>query len=163
MTDQSELDLLYAKGMKSVADRLTEGSLERMRTTAIGGASLSLAIILLLLQTNVSSTPLQVALYSAALAIPVWIVCWQYVEAYIFCGQRSFAHFNSLKTSGVAILCSALGMLLLGVSVFSLIWHMSVKASLLFLAASLFMGSLVYRHHNAVRSYADKTGTKDGV
>lgn len=158
MTDQPDFNSLYTKGMQSVTDRLTESTLERMRSSAIGGGSISLGVILLLLQTELDSSALIVALYTAVFAIPAWIVAWQYVESYMFCGKDSYGHFNSPKGSLVAVSFALLGMLLLLVSIVSLIWHMSVVAALAFLAASLLMAFLVYRHHNAVRVYADKVG-----
>ncbi len=70
MTDQSDFNSLYSKGMQSVTNRLTESHLERMRTSAFGGSSVSLAVTLLLLQTDTASISSKLALYSAALAIP---------------------------------------------------------------------------------------------
>jgi len=158
MTEQPDFNSLYTQGMKSVTDRLTESTLERMRSSAIGGGSISLGVILLLLQTRLDSAALKVALYSAVFAIPVWIVAWQYVESYMFCGKDSYGHFNTPKGSLVAVSFALVGMLLLLVSIVSLIWHMSATAALIFLGASLLMALLVYRHHNAVRTYADKVG-----
>lgn len=156
MTDQQDFNSLYSKSMQSVTDRLTESTLEMMRTSAIGGGSLSLGVILLLLQTKLDSTALIVALYSAIFAIPAWTIAWQYVEAYIFCGKDSYGHFNSPRGSLVAVSFALLGMVLVLVSIVSLIWHMSNIAALVFLTASLLMAFLVYRHHNAVRLYADR-------
>src|SRR5688500_17706647 len=125
MKAQRDFNSLYSKGAETaLTDRLTENHLERMRTSAIGGGSLELGVILLLLQTKLDSTALVVALYSAIFAIPSWIIAWQYVEAYMFCGKESYKHFRSPKGSLVAAGFALLGMLLLLISVVSLIWHM---------------------------------------
>ena len=157
MTDNRDLESIYREGMRtSVTDRLTEATLERMRTSAIGGASIALGVILLLLQTTLGSRALIVALYSAIFAIPAWVTAWQYVEAYMFCGKDSHEHFNSPKGSLVAVLLALTGMILLFVSVVSLIWHMSVTAAIAFLVVSVAAAVLVSRHHNAVRVFSDR-------
>jgi hypothetical protein len=163
MTDQGDFNSLYSKGMQSVTDRLTESHLERMRTSAIGGASISLGVILLLLQTDLDSNALIVALYTSIFAIPAWIAAWQYVEAYMFCGKSSYAHFNSPKGSLVAVAFALSGMLLLLTSIVSLIWHMSVLAAIIFLCVSLLAAFIVYRHHNAVRAFSDNAERGGGA
>ncbi|TYT26726.1 hypothetical protein FZO89_10905 [Luteimonas viscosa] len=162
MTDDRDLESIYREDMRtSVTERLTEATLERMRTSAIGGASIALGVILLLLQTDLGSRPLIVALYAAIFAIPAWIAAWQYVEAYMFCGKESHEHFNSLKGSLVAVLLALAGMLLLCVSVVSLIWHMSVTAAIVFLVVSIAAAVLISRHHHAVRAFADRARAGD--
>lgn len=157
MTDTRDLESFYREGMRtSVTERLTEATLERMRTSAIGGASLSLGVILLLLQTDLGSRALIIALYSAIFAIPAWVAAWQYVEAYMFCGKDSHEHFNSFKGSLVAVLLAVAGMLLLFTSVVSLIWHMSMIAAIVFLVLSIAAAVLVSRHHHAVRVFTDR-------
>ena len=163
MTDQRDFNSLYSKGMQSVTDLLTESNLERMRTSAIGGASISLGVILLLLQTRLDSTALIVALYTSIFAIPVWIAAWQYVEAYMFCGKPSYAHFNSPKGSLVAVAFALSGMLLLLTSIVSLIWHMSIVAAVLFLCVSLVVAFVIYRHHNAVRVFSQSADRGGGA
>lgn len=164
MTDQHDFKTLYAKGMRSaVTERLTEATLERMRSQAIGGAGIALGVILLLLQTSLDSTALAIALYAAIFAIPAWIAAWQYVEAYMFCGKPSYEHFNSLKGSLVAVAFAISGMLLLLTATVSLIWHMSPTAAMAFLAMSLAAALLIYRHHNAVRSFADSASDRSGA
>ena len=164
MTDQRDFNSLYAKGMRTaVTERLTEATLERMRTQAIGGAGIALGVVLLLLQTSLDSTALAIALYSAIFAIPAWIAAWQYVEAYMFCGKPSYEHFNSPKGSLVAAAFAISGMLLLLIAVVSLIWHMSPAGAVVFLAVSLAAAVLIYRHHNAVRTFADKASDRGGA
>lgn len=139
----------------SVTSRLTEAALDRMLVQSVGGASVGLGVVLLLLQTKLDTLALEIALYSAIFAIPAWIAAWQYVESYMFCGKASFGHFNTLKGSGVAVLFASSGMVLLFVSIVALIWHMSAIAAILFGIVSFAVGFLIYRHHNAVRRFAD--------
>ncbi len=164
MTNQHDFENLYKAGMRTaVTERLTEAILERMRTSAIGGASIALGVILLLLQTKLDSLALIVALYSSIFAIPTWIAAWQYVESYMFCGKPSYDHFNSPKGSLVAVLFAICGMLLLLVAVVSLIWHMSPTAATVFAVVSISVAVVIYRHHNAVRAFADKAKTGGGA
>lgn len=154
--DQDDIKKFYASQVgASVTSRLTEAALDRMLVQSVGGASVGLGVILLLLQTKLDTLALEIALYSAIFSIPAWVTAWQYVESYMFCGKASFGHFNTLKGSGVAVLFALLGMILLFVSVSSLIWHMSAVASSLFVVVSLAVGVLIFRHHNAVRRFAD--------
>ena len=164
MTDQRDFNSLYAEGMRTaVTERLTEATLERMRTQAIGGAGIALGVILLLLQTSLDSTALAIALYSAIFAIPAWIAAWQYVEAYMFCGKPSYEHFTNPKASLVAVAFAISGMLLLLIAVVSLIWHMSPAGAVVFLVVSLAAAVLIYRHHNAVRAFANKASDGGGA
>ena len=81
----------------------------------------------------------------------------------MFCGKPSYEHFNSLKGSLVAVAFATSGMLLLLTATVSLIWHMSPAAAMVFLAMSLAAALLIYRHHNAVRSFADSASDRGGA
>ncbi|MCI2245722.1 hypothetical protein L3067_14025 [Xanthomonas sp. PPL568] len=163
MTDRRDPESLYKEGIESVRSMLTESNFERLRTQAIGGASVSLGVILLLLQTDAKSKSLDVALYTSIFAVPVWVAVWQYIEAYVFCGKNSYAHFMTMKGSLVAGLLSAIGMILLLLSIVALIWHMSVIASVTFLVLSLVLAYFINRHQTKVRLFAQGGGSDDGA
>ncbi len=160
MAQDPDFKAAYEEGMRPITQRLTDSVLDHMRTSAIGGASFSTAIVLLVLQTGIASGSLRISLYAAALAIPAWLTAWQYVETYIFYGRSSYNHFNSPKGSGVAVLLVVAGALLLLTSLGSLIWHLSPGASLLFLMTSLLAGGLIFRHNHAVKNEAEGMGQK---
>jgi hypothetical protein len=155
MNEQNDFESHYSKSMQTVTERLTETHLEHMRTSAIGGASISLGIILLLLQTKLDSNALVVALYSSIFSIPAWVAAWQYVEAYIFYGKSSHAHFNSPKGSLVAVSFAIFGMLLLLISIVSLISYLSVFGAVLFFLLSFLLIIVVYRHNAAVSKFTE--------
>ena len=141
--------------MEPVTARLTESHLGSMRSAAIGGASVSTAIVLLLLQTGISDAALKLALYTACVAIQAWIAAWQYIEAYNFYGRASYKHFNTPKGSGVAVALSLAGIVGLSISVAALIWHLAPLAALIFSASSVVTLVLVVRHNNAVKRVTD--------
>ena len=160
MTDNNNFSSGYSQHMQSVTNRLTENHLEHMRTSAIGGASLSFGVILLLLQTKLDSTALVVALYCSIFSIPAWVAAWQYVEAYIFYGKFSHAHFNSPKSSLVAVSFAMFGMSLLLISVVALIYYLSIFGAALFLALSVSLIVVVYRHNVAVKKITENAERK---
>jgi len=155
MSDDKNFNSHYAESMQSLTARLTESQLERMRSSAIGGASLSLGIILLLLQTKLNNTALVIALYASIFAIPAWLAAWQYVEAYMLYGKASHQHFNGVKGSLVAVSFALFGLILLLTSVVSLIYSMSIIAAILFLLLSSILTIVVYRHNISVRKFVD--------
>ncbi|UJB15427.1 hypothetical protein [Xanthomonas translucens] len=73
----------FEQAMEPVTRGISENYLGQMRSAAIGGGSFSAAIVLVLLQVGLSSVPLRISFYAAALGIPVWIVVWQYVQPYL--------------------------------------------------------------------------------
>lgn len=151
----SPMNQQYEEEMESVTRRLTESHLNNMRGSAIGGASVATAIVLLLLQTGISSSALKLGLYSASLAIPAWLAAWQYIEAYNFYGRSSYHHFNTVKGSGIAIALAVIGMTCLFTSLASLIWHLAPMASAIFSLASVAIAILIFKHNNAVKVAAD--------
>ena len=155
MTEKNDFESHYSENIKPLTERLTENNLEHMRTSAIGGASISLGVILLLLQTKLESPALVVALYASIFSIPAWVAAWQYVETYIFYGKASHGHFNSLKGSLVAVSFAVFGMVLLLISIVSLISYFSVLAAVLFLCLSILLVVIVFRHGIAVRKYTE--------
>ncbi|GAA0889157.1 hypothetical protein [Rhodanobacter soli] len=153
----------YESEIASVTRRLTESHLSSMRASAIGGASVSTAIVLLLLQTGVDSTALRLALYSASLAVPAWIAAWQFIEAYSLYGRDSYSHFSSVRGSGLAVGLAAIGMGCLATSLSSIIWHLAPMAAAIFIAASVFAAVLIFRHNYAVKAVADGADKTSGV
>ena len=141
----------YRTRMSSVTGRLTENHLDRMRSAAIGGSSVSTAIVLLLFQSEIDTITLKIALYAAIFAVPIWICAWQYVESYIFYGQHSYGHFNGPKGSGVAVLLAMTALAALVTSITSLIWHLDPVAAIAFLVLSLVAATLIFKHNNSVR------------
>jgi hypothetical protein len=145
----------YESEIAAVTRRLTESHLSSMRASAIGGASVSTAIILLLLQTGVIGAALKLALYASSLAVPAWIAAWQFIEAYSFYGRDSYRHFNSVQGSGLAVGLAVIGIGCLATSLSSMIWHLAPVAAVVFIVASVSAAILIFRHNFAVRAVAD--------
>jgi cobalamin synthase len=154
--DKEQLSRDFQEQMSSaMAGRLDSARLENMRATSIGGASLSTALVFLLMQTQLNSLALQISLGCAVVAIPAWIATWQMVEAYLFYGESSYGHFATIKGAGVAIaiLLGALLSLFLGLC--ALLWHLMPVSAILFAVLCIVLLVFVYRHNSAVRAWSD--------
>ena len=150
----------YETEMASVTRRLTTTHFERMRSVAIGGASASTAIVLVLLQVcglapSGLTAALTLSLYAACVAIPAWVGSWQFLEAYIFYGQDSFVHFNRPQGSGIAAGLNFVGSVCLAASLSAAIWHLAPRASVVFFAAGAVVAVLIVRHARGVKAVAD--------
>src|SRR5690348_8310268 len=146
---------IYEKQMSSaVIARLDDARLGNMRSTSIGGASLSTALVFLLLQTKLQTFALQFALVCAAVAIPAWIANWQIVESYLFCGKSSYGHFATIKGSGLGLATFLMASLSLFLGLCVLLWHLLPLAAVLFAILCIVMCVFVYKHHNAVRAWS---------
>ena len=148
----------FQSAMQPVTTRLNGPYLNQMRSAAIGGASVSTAIVLVLIQTGLVSTPQRVALYSAALSIPAWIGAWQYIQPYILYGPTSYEHLGKISSIGVAVILATFGMLTLAISLTSAIWHLSPCVSVLFMVASAVVAILVFMHNRSVQVAVDGKG-----
>ena len=162
MTDRRRFDSIYQASMRKVSKRLDDRKLDRMRRSALGGGSTSLAIVLLLLHTGADPLSLRAALCCAAVAIPVWIGAWQFVENYMFYGKRSLHHFNSVRGSGVGLGLAVAGGVLLFISLTSLIAHLSVFASALFVLASMLVAALILKQSTEVRNEVEQDEDGEG-
>jgi hypothetical protein len=155
--DKHNLSRIYQEQMTAtMAGRFDAARLENMRSTSIGGASLSTALVFLLLQTNLDSFALKASLTCAVIAIPAWIATWQIVESYLFCGESSYGHFFTPQGSGVAVLIFLAAALALFIGMCALLWHLQPFTSVLFAILCLVMSFFVYRHNNAVRAWSDR-------
>lgn len=159
MDNQSPIEDQYEREIAQVVRRINEAQWEKARTTCIGGAGLSTAILFLLTQIGLSGTSLSISFFSAALAIPAWLTVWQIGEAYSFFGPSSYGHFSKIQGSGIGALIFCIGGLLLLTSFVTLIWHFSIISSLAFTLASVAMVVFVYRHQLAVRTWVNQNDT----
>nr|WP_155604452.1 hypothetical protein [Xanthomonas translucens] len=152
----------FEQAMEPVTRGISENYLGQMRSAAIGGGSFSAAIVLVLLQVGLSSVPLRISFYAAALGIPVWIVVWQYVQPYLLYGPVSYNHFRKAHSIGVAAILAVLGLVSLTLSFTSLLWHMSLCVALVFVLLSVVAVVLILAHAQsvlaAVKWADDRTG-----
>ncbi len=142
----------FEKEMSSHTSKMNESHLNYMRTAAISGSSVATAIMFLISQME-KTIPTSVALYAAVVAIPCWFAAWQYIEAYMFYGERSLGHFNTISGSLVAIAFATVGAVSLFVSVTALIWQLSCVAAVLFILLSAVVFFAVSKHMKSVEKY----------
>jgi len=133
---------------------VSESILLQMRGAAISGAGLCAAVILVLVQTGVRSVPQLVALWGASLGVPAWLAAWQYVQAYITWGSKSYGHYKP-KAAG---LLTFAGILPLFVAFASLVWLVSPCASAAFALACLIAALFISMHIRAVSGWPCKNG-----
>lgn len=156
----SDFQQHYQKEISPLTARLKEGHLDYMRGTAIGGASVSLAILLLLSQIDNDAISLKVCVFSVVFSIPSWLGAWHYVESYIMYGVQSLGHFNRIGSSGIAVLFVMVGGIALFVSILSLIWFLSFGAAIIFMLASILIVVLCVSHSNSVKAYVEQEESK---
>ena len=148
--------------MSPVTSRIDEHRWELASQTTRGAAGLSVAMLFIVAQVGVATPALWLSLLCSVFAIPIWLVLWQFGEAYSFYGVRPEAKL-SLKSGLIAgALLYVSGGALLVLAFFTFIWHFSVVAAFSFLIVSA--GGIVFtvRHHTAVRNQAESSGHNGG-
>lgn len=151
---------LRKKIEQDVSDNLsgfiTEARWEGSRVVSLGAAGLSAAIVLFLTQTKPLNDVLEIALFCASSAIPVWLSLWQIGDTYSLYGEVSYNHFFKLKNflPGVAFFLA--GSLLLFISFALIIWNASKCASVVFVSLSLVLAIYISIHSVSVRKHVEK-------
>jgi hypothetical protein len=152
----------FSESMSPVTSRLTKHKWEVARHTSLGGAGVSVAVLLVVSQIGVATPALWLSLFCSAVAIPVWATLWQVGEAYSFYGVRPVASLSLHNGLTMGMLLFLAGGLLLLLSIFMLIWHFSVAAAFAFLFVSVGGVFLTVRHHAVVRSQASSSNGNGG-
>ena len=95
------------------------------RNLAYGGAAACLVMLTQILQLNATDTALDVSVFGAAIALPLWIATGTIYEFFMTLGERSHAFMRrkALQTLVTAIMLPAI--LALFASVGGMIWHLS--------------------------------------
>jgi hypothetical protein len=144
----------FERGMSPVTSRIDERKWEGARQTTRGAAGLSVAMLFIVAQVGVGTPALWFSLLCSVFAIPVWLVLWQFGEAYSFYGVRPEAKLSLKSGLITGVLLYVTGAALLVLAFFAFIWHFSVIAACVFLFASFGGVVLAVRHHTAVRNQA---------
>lgn len=161
MSDQKlSFDEKYATSMKRIVRR-SKGSMAKMRSTAIGGASASAALVLVLGQIHPLTLSLRIALFAAATAIPSWVGTWQLVEGYILFGRKSHEHYFTPGGSGPVMGLAVLGSMLLFTAIVSFIASMSSVAACTMAVVSLTVLALMFRQTAAISVILDRAEATD--
>jgi len=112
----------------------TELMLQQMRTVAISGAGLGVAILLGILQVERIDQSLLAAVYATAIAIPTWVAAWQYVQVFLVNGDASYGRFKVRTAASIGFVAGTA----LAVALGAVIWHFSPCASAIFALSCLF-------------------------
>jgi hypothetical protein len=145
----------FEQGMSPVTSRIDEHKWEVASQTTRGAAGLSVAMLFIVAQVGVATPALWFSLLCSVFAIPVWLVLWQFGEAYSFYGVRPEAKLSLKSGLITGALLYVTGGVLLVLAFFAFIWHFSVVAAFAFLLASAGGVVLTVRHHTAVRNQAE--------
>jgi hypothetical protein len=163
MTEKNPFDESFQEMILYLTKRLDDRELDRMKSVVIGGGSVSMAIILVLLQVGMKATSLKVSLWASSLGIPAWIGAWQFIDAYMFYGKMSMEHFSQARGSGILAGMIFSSLLLLFISVFSAILYLSSLGAGLFTLASIVISILVHRHGIQLRVAVDKAEKNQSI
>ena len=142
---------------------LTINQIDSMKSESIGGASVSMAIILLITQLKPDSLALQVSLLAAAIGLPLWICTWQIMSIYCSNGEISLKYLNTIRAMWLPATLWLFGILALFISLVALIWYMSKLASILFVLSSVCMAVVSVRHTLYINSKLQEADHKIDV
>jgi hypothetical protein len=137
-TKPSRIDLL--------SERLRQfASIERlmlMRNLGYGGAAACLVVLVGLTQVGAKEVSLKVSVFSAAFALPLWLLLGGIYELYIFLGKQSYPHLRSkfaVHFTSVVFLFAGLGSVATTTGV---IWFLVPEAAMLFLGTCVLVAIL---------------------
>lgn len=143
----------------SKSDRLNErmrryASHERlllMRNLGYGASAACLVILVGLTQVGAKDIALMVSVYSASIALPVWLLIGAIYEHYLFLGKQSYPHLRTKFYYGLVGLAYTVAGLGIVVATGGIIWFLLPEAAYAFIASSLvaFMLGGIFQVHLA--------------
>ena len=98
------------------------------RNVSYGASSVSLIIILLLVQVWDDSLALVISLYCSCISLPMMFGLGSFFENYILIGKQSYPHFRNPTTQGLAALIMLIGAVTLLASVGAIIYYLESTA-----------------------------------
>lgn len=129
----------------SKTDRLNErmrryASVERlmlMRNCGYGGAAACLIVLVGLTQVGAKDMALRVSVFSASLALPMWLLLGGIYELYIFLGKQSYPHLRTkFSANFIGLIALTAGFGSVGAAG-GVIWFLIPEAAWVFGAAVL--------------------------
>jgi len=140
-----------------ITDRIEEPSWEQNRPLCLGGAGVSLAVLLVVVQVGGRSPGVLhvVSTCLAAASIPIWLALWQLSDTNIFWGAKGLEHSKSLPWIFTSTGIAALGIFSLFLSILCLLAAFSKAAAITWVVMSIFLVFFVGWHAYLVRKYAD--------
>jgi len=140
------------------AERLT-----LLRNVGYGGAALCLAVLVGLTQVGAKDAALRLSVYSASIALPLWLLIGGLYEYCIFLGKQSYPHLRTtFMTRLVTGLYLAASSAMFAITA-GIVWFLSSAAAYM-LAASAFIAiiALAVFHAHLARWWAQQIAPKDG-
>lgn len=127
-TQPSKSDLLGARVRRYPShDRLL-----LIRNLSYGAAAACLAVLAGLTQVGAKSIALQVSVYSASIALPIWLLIGAVYEYYIFLGKQSYPHLRTRFFMILVALTSAIASLGMVGMIVGIIWFLIPEAAYAF-------------------------------
>jgi hypothetical protein len=122
-----------------------------MRNLSYGAAAACLAVLAGLAQVGAKSEALQLSVYGAAIALPMWLLVGGIYEYYIFLGKQSFAHYRLaavFRFIGVPLVIASIGSFSMTCGI---VWFLVPEAAYAFAASSglAVAGGLAFQAHLA--------------
>lgn len=118
------------------------------RNLSYGAAAACLVILVGLAQISIHTTALEISVYSASIALPIWLLIGGVYEYYIFLGKQSYPHMRTkLFTRFVGVNFSVAGLGTLGATG-GIVWQELPKAIYAFGASALIALILIMAFQN---------------
>lgn len=154
-------------------DRLTErmkrySSIERlllMRNLGYGGAATCLVVLLSLTQVRANAIALKISAFSAAVALPMWLLLGAIYEIYIFLGKGSYGHLRTKSAANYIGLTSFVAGLGSFGAAGGVVWFLDPQAFYAFAATSVIATFVGIRFHIVIAQWwfsTDGPGGRDG-
>lgn len=115
--------------------KVSQEKLTLSRNMSLGSAGVALLAIFRLSLAETLEPSLGVALYAFSLATPLFVALSFWYEVFIWMGEESYPHFSASRAAMSR--WAWVPMLALYVGISATIWHLSILAALVFIAASI--------------------------
>lgn len=147
----------FSKDYYDRVEPLTESRAHSLRIQSLGGASISLGIVLMLVQKDLdSSFYLLYSFYFAVIALPFWVASAMVVELYIFFGDRSFDYWRKPLASIVPTVFVILSAFLLTASVALLISFVTWVVAFLFVVQVLVLTCWYSKYQRSLTRFLEQ-------
>lgn len=113
-----------------------------MRNLGYGGAAACLVVLIGLTQVGAKEISLKISVFSAAFALPLWVLLGGIYELYIFLGRQSYPHLRSrfaAQFTSAVFLLAGLGSVATTAGV---IWFLVPEASIIFLTMCVLVATI---------------------
>lgn len=129
---------------------------EISRTVALSAAGVATALILLLAQIGVAKVPLQISMWCAALALPLWLGFWQICETYVMWDELARSHYESPRVIVSLTAYFMVNCLVLSAGMAALLWNFLPSAALGFIGVGLVVAVAVGAFCHAINRAAQR-------